>query len=77
MTMQDTMFHGRLHSPFVLMVDESYSGKMHDLDVHKHRAHVLVAMVVVFLKVRALQDMIAGGMSVLHVHKLQYDIHML
>ena len=77
MTMQDTTFHGRLHSPFVLMVDESYSGKMHDFDVHKHLAHVLVAMVVVFLKVRALQDMIAGGMSVLHVHKLQYDIHML
>ena len=31
---------------------------MHAFDVHKHQAHVLVAMVVVFLKVRALQDMI-------------------
>jgi hypothetical protein len=27
--LQDTTFHACLHSPFVLMVDESYSGKMH------------------------------------------------
>jgi hypothetical protein len=64
---QDTTFHGRLHRPFVLIVDESYTGKMHAFDVHKHQAHVLVAMVVVFLKVRGLQDMI-GHLCVIGCH---------
>ena len=48
-------------------VDESYTGKMHAFDVHKHQAHVLVAMVVVFLKVRGLQDMI-GHLCVIGCH---------
>ena len=64
---QDTTFHGRLHCPFVLIVDESYTGKMHPFDVHKHQAHVLVAMVVVFLKVRGLQNII-GHLCVIGCH---------
>jgi hypothetical protein len=48
---KDFRFHGHLHRPFVMILSETYTGKVSAIDFAECREDVEVGMVVVFFKV--------------------------